>query len=77
MKSMRKLDHADLCTYGCGFCAFSKGRLAEHLRGAAYLIPSEEIQRRTAEAWDRGASEVCMQGGIHPDFTGGNQLLTE
>ena len=61
---------ADVCTYGCGFCAFSKGKLAEDLRGAPYLINLEEVSRRTAEAWDRGASEVCMQGGIHPDFTG-------
>ena len=59
-----------MCTYGCGFCAFSKGKLAEDLRGAPYLIDLEEVSRRTAEAWDRGASEVCMQGGIHPDFTG-------
>ena len=59
-----------MCTYGCGFCAFSKGKLAEDLRGAPYLIDLNEVTRRTAEAWDRGASEVCMQGGIHPDFTG-------
>ena len=61
---------ADVCTYGCGFCAFSKGKLAEDLRGSPYLIDLQEVERRTAEAWDRGASEVCMQGGIHPDFTG-------
>lgn len=66
----RGCGRADVCTYGCGFCAFSKGRLAEDLRGAPYLLPLEEISRRTAEAWERGASEVCMQGGIHPDFTG-------
>ena len=62
---------ADVCTYGCGFCAFSKGKLSEDLRGSPYLIDLGEVSRRTAEAWDRGASEVCMQGGIHPDFTGG------
>lgn len=64
-----------MCTYGCGFCAFSKGKLAQDLRGAPYLLPLSEIARRTAEAWDRGASEVCMQGGIHPDFTGIPQCL--
>jgi 2-iminoacetate synthase ThiH len=44
--------------------------VAEELRGAPYLLPYSEVTRRTAEAWDRGATEVCMQGGIHPDFTG-------
>lgn len=39
----------------------SKGKTAEALRGAPYLLPLEEISRRTAEAWDRGATEVCMQ----------------
>lgn len=47
-----------------------QGKAAEGLRGAPYLLPLEEITRRTAEAWARGATEVCMQGGIHPDFTG-------
>ena len=44
----------------------SKGKASEQLRGLPYLLPLQEITRRTAEAWDRGASEVCMQGGIHP-----------
>lgn len=63
-----------ICTYACGFCAFSKGRIAEEARDTAYLLPFSEIQRRVAEAWDRGATEVCLQGGIHPDFTGGTYL---
>lgn len=46
----------------CKFCAFSKGRRAENARDTAYLLPLEEIQRRVAEAWDRGATEVCLQG---------------
>lgn len=50
-----------VCTYKCSFCAFSKGKAAEALRGAPYLLPLEEITRRAAEAWERGATEVCMQ----------------
>lgn len=67
----RNINYTNVCTYGCTFCAFSKGKAAEELRGAPYVVPLEEISRRAAEAWDRGATEVCMQGGIHPDFTGG------
>ena len=52
----------------------SKGKTAEALRGPAYLLGEAEVARRTAEAWDRGATEVCMQGGIHPDFTGDTYL---
>ena len=66
----RNINYTNKCTYACGFCAFSKGRAAEALRGAPYLLPLAEVTRRAAEAWDRGATEVCMQGGIHPDFTG-------
>ena len=47
-----------------------KGKLAANLRGAPYLVPHDEIVRRAREAWDRGATEVCLQGGIHPAFTG-------
>jgi FO synthase len=60
----------NVCYFRCGFCAFSKGKLAENLRGPAYLVPEEEIVRRCVEAWERGATEVCLQGGIHPAFTG-------
>ena len=66
----RNINYTNRCTYACGFCAFSKGRIAEELRGAPYLLPYAEISRRTREAWSRGASETCMQGGIHPEFTG-------
>src|SRR5262249_703601 len=62
--------YTNVCYFRCGFCAFSKGKLAENLRGAPYLVPLEEIVRRAAEAWERGATEVCLQGGIHPAFTG-------
>ena len=66
----RNIQYTNVCYFRCGFCAFSKGRLARNLRGAPYLVPLDEIVRRTREAWDRGATEVCLQGGIHPAFTG-------
>jgi FO synthase len=66
----RNIQYTNVCYFRCGFCAFSKGRLAANLRGAPYLVPHEEIVRRVEEAWERGATEVCLQGGIHPAFTG-------
>ena len=66
----RNIQYTNVCYFRCGFCAFSKGKLAANLRGAPYLVPLEEIVRRTNEAWERGATEVCLQGGIHPAFTG-------
>ena len=66
----RNINYTNVCYFRCGFCAFSKGKLAENLRGPAYLVPMDEILRRCHEAWERGAVEVCLQGGIHPGFTG-------
>jgi FO synthase len=66
----RNIQYTNVCYFRCGFCAFSKGKLAANLRGPAYLVPDEEIVRRAREAWERGATEVCLQGGIHPAFTG-------
>jgi FO synthase len=66
----RNIQYTNVCYFRCGFCAFSKGKLAANLRGAPYLVPHEEIVRRCEEAWERGATEVCLQGGIHPSFTG-------
>jgi FO synthase len=66
----RNIQYTNVCYFRCGFCAFSKGRLARNLRGAPYLVPLAEIVRRAQEAWERGATEVCLQGGIHPAFTG-------
>jgi len=66
----RNVQYTNVCYFRCGFCAFSKGRLAANLRGAPYLVPHEEIARRAREAWDRGATEICLQGGIHPAFDG-------
>src|SRR5256885_4759479 len=66
----RNINYTNVCYFRCGFCAFSKGKLAANLRGAPYLVPHEEIVRRCEEAWERGATEVCLQGGIHPAFSG-------
>jgi FO synthase len=66
----RNIQYTNVCYFRCGFCAFSKGKLAANLRGPAYLVPHDEIRRRVREAWERGATEVCLQGGIHPAFTG-------
>jgi FO synthase len=66
----RNIQYTNVCYFRCGFCAFSKGKLAANLRGPAYLVPHDEIVRRVQEAWERGATEVCLQGGIHPAFTG-------
>ena len=70
----RNVNYTNVCYFRCGFCAFSKGRLAANLRGKPYLVPLEEIVRRAHEAWDRGAVELCLQGGIHPGFTGETYL---
>jgi FO synthase len=71
---VRNINYTNICLYKCGFCAFSKGRAHEDLRGKPYLVDLDEIRRRVTEAWDRGGSEVCMQGGIHPSFTGQTYL---
>jgi FO synthase len=66
----RNVNYTNVCYFKCGFCAFSKGKLAENLRGPAYVVPTDEIVRRAHEAWERGAVEICLQGGIHPGFDG-------
>lgn len=66
----RNINYTNICSYKCSFCAFSKGKTAEALRGPAYDLDVAEVARRVAEAWARGATEVCMQGGIHPAYTG-------
>lgn len=70
----RNINYTNVCTYRCTFCAFSKGRGAASLRGKPYDLDLEEVARRTVEAHDRGAVEVCMQGGIHPAYTGDTYL---
>jgi FO synthase len=66
----RNINYTNVCTFKCKFCAFSKGPLSLNLRGAPYLLDLDEVSRRVAEAEDQGATEVCLQGGIHPKFDG-------
>ncbi|MFT4519005.1 MAG: FO synthase [Halioglobus sp.] len=70
----RNINYTNVCYFKCQFCAFSKGKQSENLRGRPYDISGEDIAQRCMEAWDRGATEVCMQGGIHPDYTGQTYL---
>ncbi len=66
----RNINYTNVCTFKCRFCGFSKGPLSLNLRGRPYLLTLEEMQGRVVEAIERGATEVCLQGGIHPDFDG-------
>jgi FO synthase len=70
----RNINYTNICTYGCKFCAFSKGRHNLGHRDTPYDLDLEEIANRTAEAWQRGATEVCLQGGIKPSYTGHTYL---
>ena len=66
----RNINYTNQCYFRCGFCAFSKGPRSLNLRGEPYLLEIHEVAFRAKEAWERGATEVCLQGGIHPEFTG-------
>jgi FO synthase len=66
----RNINYTNMCYFRCGFCAFSKGPRSLNLRGDPYLMGVDEIVQWSQEAWDRGATEVTLQGGIHPEFTG-------
>ena len=66
----RNINYTNICYFRCQFCAFSKGKLSENLRGKPELLSVREVVDRCHEAVARGATEVCMQGGIHPSFTG-------
>jgi FO synthase len=70
----RNINYTNVCYFRCQFCAFSKGKLSENLRGRPYDLDRAEIVRRVEEAWERGATEVCLQGGIHPEYTGATYL---
>jgi FO synthase len=66
----RNINYTNVCTFKCRFCGFSKGPLSLNLRGTPYLLTLEDIADRVREAEGLGATEVCLQGGIHPDFDG-------
>ena len=66
----RNINYTNVCTFKCKFCAFSKGPLSLNLRGSPYLLELSEISDRVREAEALGATEVCLQGGIHPNFDG-------
>jgi FO synthase len=68
--SNRNINYTNVCTFKCRFCGFSKGPLSLNLRGTPYLLTLDDIAERAAEAAAMGATEVCLQGGIHPDFDG-------
>jgi FO synthase len=70
----RNINYTNICSYGCRFCAFSKGRDSFEEREKPYDLGLDEIARRTGEAWERGATEVCLQGGIRPGYTGDTYL---
>lgn len=70
----RNINYTNICSYRCQFCAFAKGKTSENLRGTPYVMELSEIKNRVREAFKRGATEVCMQGGIHPSFSGETYL---
>jgi FO synthase len=70
----RNINYTNICSYRCTFCAFSKGPRKHPGGERPYLLDLEEIARRVREAHDRGGTEVCLQGGIHPSFSGETYL---
>ena len=70
----RNINYTNICTYSCSFCAFSKTSTKAGTRDKPYVLTMEEIGQRVREAWEAGATEVCLQGGIHPTYTGQTYL---
>jgi FO synthase len=70
----RNINYTNICGYRCTFCAFSKGTRRHEGAERGYLLDIAEVVRRSLEARERGATEVCLQGGIHPSFTGETYL---
>jgi FO synthase len=62
----RNINFTNVCYTGCRFCAFAQRRSDAD----AYTLSLEQVGDRAQEAWQAGATEVCMQGGIHPDLPG-------
>lgn len=70
----RNINYTNICTFSCSFCAFSKTSSKGGYRDKPYILSDEDIAGRVREAWERGATEVCLQGGIHPSYTGSTYL---
>ena len=70
----RNINYTNVCYFKCGFCGFSKGNHAQHMRGKSYNLSLDEIANLAVEALNKNATEVCLQGGIHPRFTGDTYL---
>lgn len=66
----RNINYTNICTHTCSFCAFSKTSSKAGFRDKPYNLDLEEIANRAREAVAKGATEVCLQGGIHPSYTG-------
>ena len=70
----RNINYTNICTFSCSFCAFSKTSTKAGTRDRPYVLTDEEVGARALEAWEAGATEVCLQGGIHPSYTGETYL---
>lgn len=70
----RNINYTNICIYSCQFCAFSKGSKQAQGKEAAYQLDVESVVKLAQEAWNDGATEVCLQGGIHPSYTGQTYL---
>lgn len=70
----RNINYTNICYFHCGFCAFAKGKVQENLRDKPYKLGMDEIAQRALVAQEKGATEICLQGGIHPDYTGETYL---
>lgn len=70
----RNINYTNICTHACSFCAFSKTSSKAGYRDKPYNLDLAEIAGRAREAVERGATEVCLQGGIHPSYTGDTYL---
>ncbi len=70
----RNINYTNICAFKCQFCAFSKGKTHDDLRGKPYNMGLDAIAEAVEEARGEGATEVCMQGGIHPSYTGDTYL---
>ena len=66
----RNINYTNQCYFKCGFCGFSKGPKSLNLKEKPYNLEPQEVVNRSVEAFNEGASEVCLQGGIHPEYTG-------